>query len=298
MIGCDIEWELIDYDIRTQRPRPGQPIEENCSTTGNANHGDVRDLLSVAERGSGVGRPSRRDSARERDKIKRIETTEGTVGEGSRVRLIAFLSEGAPHANTGESVNCNLKTEANNDIHISVTETKDASEFEGIVVEMIPQDRSANWTSDNIETLRGKVLLIEGGLFYDNLHFVNGDANNPVPGGQPKHFSLCQIHPITSVKVCKNATVDQCDPDRATIGQFSSSTGTFSINRSRRRNRRSLEPRPPCRGSFGLKSASKASSSRHLLPHSPKVAAQTREHEPRPDHLISHEVLCGISMAV
>src|SRR6266480_2317203 len=65
----------------------------------------------------------------ERDKIKSIDTTEGTVGEGSRVRLVAFLSKGKPHANSGESVNCNLKSEANNDVHISVTETKSGSEF-------------------------------------------------------------------------------------------------------------------------------------------------------------------------
>jgi len=76
------------------------------------------------------------------------------------VRLVAFLSEGTPHANSGESVNCNLKREDNNDLHVSVTETKNGSEFDGIVVEMIPQDRPANWTSNEVETLRGKVLLI------------------------------------------------------------------------------------------------------------------------------------------
>jgi hypothetical protein len=150
----------------------------------------------------------------EREKIKSIEITEGTVGEGSRVRLVAFLSEGKPHANSGESVNCNLKREANNDIHISVTERKNRSEFEGIVVEMIPQNRPENWTSKKVEKLRGRVLLIEGGLFYDNLHFANGDENNPI-GGQPKRFSLWEIHPVTSVKVCKKATASQCDPNRA-----------------------------------------------------------------------------------
>jgi hypothetical protein len=152
----------------------------------------------------------------ERDKIKSksIETIDGKVGEGSRVRLVAFLSDGTPHPNTGESVNCNLKKEPNNDIHISVAETKNASEFEGIVVEMIPQDRPKNWTSAELDTLRGKVLLIEGGLFYDNLHFANGDANNPM-GGQPPRFSLWEIHPITSLKVCKKNTVSQCDPNRA-----------------------------------------------------------------------------------
>jgi len=149
----------------------------------------------------------------DRDKIKSIDTPQGTVGEGSRVRLMAFLSEGKPHANTGESVNCNLKTEANNDIHISVSESKNASEFEGIVVEMIPQDRPAKWTSTNVGKLRGKLLLIEGGLFYDNLHFANGDADNPL-SGQPKRFALWEIHPVVSVKVCKNAD-NQCDPDSA-----------------------------------------------------------------------------------
>jgi hypothetical protein len=150
----------------------------------------------------------------ERDKIKSIETTEGTVGEGSRVRLVAFLSDGTPHPNTGESVNCNLRGEANNDIHIPVTETKNGSEFEAIVVEMIPQGRPASLTSNEVETLRGKVLLIEGGLFYDNLHFANGDASNPI-AGQPKRFSLWEIHPVTSVKVCQKATISQCDPGRA-----------------------------------------------------------------------------------
>ena len=153
-------------------------------------------------------------SDREQIKNQSIDTTEGKLGEGDRVRLVAFLSKGKPHANTGESVNCNFKREENNDLHISVTERKNRSEFEGIVVEMIPQSRPDNWTSQNVGKLRGKVLLIEGALFYDNLHFVNGDENNPL-SGQPKRFSLWEIHRITSVKVCKKSTLSQCDPDRA-----------------------------------------------------------------------------------
>ncbi|GLR87695.1 hypothetical protein GCM10007857_44060 [Bradyrhizobium iriomotense] len=149
----------------------------------------------------------------DRDKIKSIDTAEGKLGEGSLVRLVAFLSEGKPHANTGESVNCNLKSEANNDLHISVTERKNGSEFDGIVVEMIPQDRPDNWTSADLKTLRGKVLLIEGALLYDNMHVTNGDENNPL-SGQPKRFSLWEIHPITSLKICKKAAVSQCDPER------------------------------------------------------------------------------------
>src|SRR5262249_36564882 len=141
------------------------------------------------------------------------ETAEGTVGEGSRVRLMAFLSEGKPHPNTGESVNCNLKSEANNDIHIPVSESKNASEFEAIVVEKIPQDQTQKWTSANVKALSGKLLLIEGGVFYDNLHFANGDSANPIPG-QAKRFSVWEILPVVSVKVCNKAN-NQCDPDSA-----------------------------------------------------------------------------------
>ena len=151
-------------------------------------------------------------SPADRGKISSIDLSDVTAGEGSRVRLVAFLSEGKPHPNSGESVNCNLKTEANNDIHISITEVKSASEFESIVVEMIPQNRPANWTSKNVGKLRGKLLMIEGGLFYDNIHFVNSDAQNAMPN-QPKRFSLWEIHPVTSVKVCKKAN-NQCDANR------------------------------------------------------------------------------------
>ena len=147
----------------------------------------------------------------DRSPLGSISISEGTVGEGSNVRLVAFLSEGKPHANTGESVNCNLHGPSNNDFHISVTDSPNGSEFEGLVVEMVPQDRPSTSTLTNLAKIRKKMLLIEGGLFYDNLHFVNGDADNPMPGGQPKRFSLWEIHPITSVKVCKKAN-NQCDP--------------------------------------------------------------------------------------
>jgi hypothetical protein len=147
-----------------------------------------------------------------REALKSIEITEGTVGEGSRVSLVAFLSIGKPHANTGESVNCNLKGTANNDFHISMTEAANDSEFNGIVVEMIPQDRPAKWNLTNLSALRGKKLLIEGGLFYDNLHVANGDAGHPIQG-QPARFSLWEIHPITSLKVCTKPAAE-CDSTR------------------------------------------------------------------------------------
>ena len=192
--------------LKRRVPEPGAPITVTFDTFSQLQTAAVE----LVDQGVEI-----EPTDRELIKSGSLETTEGKLGEGDRVRLVAFLSEGTPHANTGESVNCNLKTEENNDIHISVTERKDGSEFEGIVVEMIPQNRPANWTSDNLDDLHGKVLLIEGALFYDNLHFVNDNAKHPLKG-QPKRFSLWEIHPVTSMKVCKKGTANQCDPDRAT----------------------------------------------------------------------------------
>ena len=140
-----------------------------------------------------------------------------SVGEGSAVRITAFLAPGTgPHPNTGESVNCNLTGASNNDFHIPVTEEAGQDEFHAIVVEMIPQGqdspkRNAGWTIAKLQTLltSRRMVRITGQLFYDNAHFPNGDSSNPI-AGQPKRFSLWEVHPISTFEVCKH-TNNSCD---------------------------------------------------------------------------------------
>jgi hypothetical protein len=143
--------------------------------------------------------------ASERALLQGLTANNGAVGEGVLVRLTGFLSSGNnnPHPNSsGESVNCNLKTSANNDFHISVASNASKDEFDGIVIEMIPQDRPATWTVARLKKVKNqkRKIWIEGGLFYDNIHVVNSE---PGTGStQPKRFSLWEIHPITKFLVC------------------------------------------------------------------------------------------------
>jgi uncharacterized protein YgiM (DUF1202 family) len=141
-----------------------------------------------------------------RDGLKNLKTTTGTVSEGDLVQLAAFVT--AAHQEAAESVNCGSVDGA--DIHISIG-TRNATEFEGIVAEMIPQlPRPAGWdvaTLNRLHTSQTQVLLV-GGLTYDNEHLVNGDPRHP-KSGQPKRVSLWEIHPITSFYVCATGT---CDP--------------------------------------------------------------------------------------
>jgi hypothetical protein len=143
--------------------------------------------------------------ASERALLQGLSANGGTVGEGVLVRLTGFLSVGNknPHPNdSGESVNCNLKNSGNNDFHISVASNSSKDEFDGIVIEMVPQDRPAKWTVARLKKVKSqkRKVWVEGGLFYDNIHVVNSD---PGTGStQPKRFSLWEMHPITKFLVC------------------------------------------------------------------------------------------------
>ena len=143
----------------------------------------------------------------ERNSISNLTVANGRVGEGKLAKLIGFIVKSSdPHANTGESVNCNLPRPENNDFHISLALKPTQSEFQGIVVEMIPHDRPAQWTLEKLRKVKrdGRMVMVVGGLFYDNDHVVNADPADDL-GGQPKRFSLWEIHPITQFFVCQRA---------------------------------------------------------------------------------------------
>jgi len=151
-------------------------------------------------------------SAADLARLTSLTVSAGTVEEGRLVQITGFIAKGKPpHASSGESINCRRLGSQNNDFHIALAESASDTEFDGIVVEMIPQDRPAQWTISKLTAVRAakrRVLAI-GALFYDNLHFVNSDPANPL-GGQPHRFSLWEVHPLTKFLVCKK-TSNTCD---------------------------------------------------------------------------------------
>jgi hypothetical protein len=138
-----------------------------------------------------------------------------SVSEGDRVRAIGYIAKGGQglHANlTGESVNCLLKKPDDNDFHIPLVEHANDTEFQSVVVEMIPQDRAPSWTIDALKEVqtKGVQVWVEGGLSYDNVHYVNADSAHPIRD-EPDRTSLWEIHPITKFLVCRK---DHCDPNQ------------------------------------------------------------------------------------
>ena len=179
---------------------------------------DFADLLTLQQKANQLVGQGSELSAADRAKLKNLAVKNGTVREGSRARITGFIATGPlkPHANTGESVNCRLKNPPNNDFHISLVENNNGTEFQGIVIEMIPQNRSAGWTLAKLAKVQNerRRVLVTGALFYDNEHVTNDDPADDL-NGQPRRFSLWELHPITSFLVCKDAG-GNCDPGKPT----------------------------------------------------------------------------------
>jgi hypothetical protein len=158
--------------------------------------------------------------ADDRKKLVSFDVEGQRLGEGSAVRVAGFL---APHgrapfsgAHLGgiESVNCRLTKEEERDIHIPLTPGANGdTECDGVVVEMIPQGRSAHaqWTTPHLHLLakEKRLVLFVGPLFYDGEHKVRADCT--VIGDQPKRMSLWEVHPVIEFYVC-----DDGDACRAT----------------------------------------------------------------------------------
>jgi len=146
----------------------------------------------------------------DRSKLHDIYTTSdgNTIGEGSVVRLVAFVEQAHPSdVDSGESVNCGETGEEQNDIHIPTVKTAGADECTSVTAEMSPHDRPAGWTSDALNK-PGVPVRITGQLFFDASHRPCKNGR-----GSPKRVSLWEIHPVYAVDVCSGSTLADCPFD-------------------------------------------------------------------------------------
>jgi hypothetical protein len=154
----------------------------------------------------------------DRDVLKNIHTiSEGKkIGEGDRIRLVAFVTGAKPTGTSrhsdgtaGEGVNCKRLGAAINDIHIDIGSRPTTEACDGIVAEMIPHFRPAVWRPANLNKLRSRPVRITGHLFLDSRHHVS-TCSHPSTGGDPPRISLWEIHPVYAVDVCKSTILSKC----------------------------------------------------------------------------------------
>lgn len=178
--------------LKRRVPPAGPPTPINFS--------DLVDLQTQASRLVGEGVEV---DAPERARLRQLETRTGHVySEGDRVVLRGYVAAVRPNR-SGESVNCRLTGLKDNDIHIVLVAVPGDTEYQGVVVELIPQARPAGWTVARLTRVQRSrwPVRVEGALFYDNPHRVRlNDA--PATRSQPRRMSLWEIHPVTAFGVC------------------------------------------------------------------------------------------------
>jgi Bacterial SH3 domain len=146
-------------------------------------------------------------------KLRGLTLKDGrTAGEGDSVMLSGYLV-GKPHATGAESVNCGFSAAGETDFHINVAASPRSSEYQSVVVEMIPQKRPDSWTTGKLIAAEkaGMPIFVSGQLLYDSKHFINAKPGAKNRANQPKRFSLWEIHPIRAFLVCPTRDCDMHD---------------------------------------------------------------------------------------
>ena len=131
-----------------------------------------------------------------------------TIGEGTVVTLAGYVEKAHfSDVGEGEGVNCELKTDAENDIHVPIVATSGADECTSVTAEISPHARPQAWTPSNVN--KPKVpLRFTGQLFFDAEH---RPCNAEGKASGAKRVSVWEVHPVYSVDVCTAADPSQCD---------------------------------------------------------------------------------------
>jgi hypothetical protein len=126
------------------------------------------------------------------------------LGEGKQVVLLGYVLVARQEGE--ESVNCGTAVPndpVDHDIHISIVNSPSiTNECSGVVAEMIPHHRPAEWTPAAVEAVATAHLMVRvtGQLMFDSSH-TPCIAGAPIEG-DPARASLWEVHPIYKFEVC------------------------------------------------------------------------------------------------
>ena len=128
------------------------------------------------------------------------------IGEGTLVAYVGYVLDAHySDVSSGESVNCKMLGKINNDIHVTLALTPNASPCQGIVAEIIPHFRPLAW-EDIVAMPHNRPVRIVGQLLFDASH---APCRLGKPASPPR-MSIWEIHPIYSIGICTGTTPAQC----------------------------------------------------------------------------------------
>jgi hypothetical protein len=146
-----------------------------------------------------------------------VEVGATKIGEGTVVRYVALVAE-ARHSNvvSGESVNCDRKGAAANDIHMDLVRALTGeSVCQKVSAEMTPHLRPVSWNrvagtgsvKKRLKPFGPTPVRVTGQLFFDGSHTPCGE---PSEERFQARLSNWEIHPVYAIDVCAFDTLAQC----------------------------------------------------------------------------------------
>jgi hypothetical protein len=190
---------------------------------------DVLHQLQQDAASSGVSFGSDPQLPKDRSLLHGLATKAGSIGEGTVVRLAAFVINAHPsNVGSGESVNCKRPDAESNDIHIVLGQNSNHDdECSSVSAEMSPHFRPDAWTPNDLNQHNERLFRFTGPLFFDASHRPCSGSTGP----NPKRSSLWEIHPVYAVELCgdasNNCKVDS-DQNWISLSDFAGATAPAS----------------------------------------------------------------------
>jgi hypothetical protein len=171
---------------------------------------DVLHQLQQDAASAGVTFGSDPQLPKDRSLLHGLATKAGSIGEGTVVRLVAFVINAHPsNVGSGESVNCNRPDAESNDIQIALGQNSNHDdECSSVTAEMSPHFTPDAWNPNDLNQHNERLFRFTGQLFFDASHRPCSGSTGP----NPKRSSLWEIHPIYAVEVCGDAS-NSCKVD-------------------------------------------------------------------------------------
>lgn len=160
----------------------------------------------------------------DRSKLHNLVNVGGvSVGEGTVVQYVALVSE-ARHSNvsSGESVNCDKKGAASNDIHLDLVRALSGeTACQRVSAEMIPHFRANSWNrvagtgtkKKRVRPFESTPVRLTGQLFFDGSHSPCGETGPRFLA----RISNWEIHPVYSIDLCAFDTFAKCKVDDESV---------------------------------------------------------------------------------
>jgi hypothetical protein len=138
-----------------------------------------------------------------------------------------------------ESCNCKTSSKQFRDTHIEITPNdRETDASKRLIVEVTPRlreimsEKGIDWSTEQLKSMKGRTVKIEGWMFYDSSHQNEAYSNDPENNiGKKNWRATCwEIHPVTGIETIDALAEEYPEEESGTNLQPFNYTGSTPTN--------------------------------------------------------------------